>query len=41
MSTPEERPDPGEALARARAARERMAAALDEDRAPTPDEPVG
>ncbi|MGW5003182.1 hypothetical protein ACWEP8_36640 [Streptomyces hydrogenans] len=30
MSTPEEQPNPGEALARARAAREQMAAALDE-----------
>ncbi|MFB7609838.1 hypothetical protein [Streptomyces gardneri] len=30
MSTPEEQSNPGEALARARAAREQMAAALDE-----------
>ncbi|MFC8765875.1 hypothetical protein ACFUAG_34895 [Streptomyces sp. NPDC057193] len=41
MSTSEERPNPDEALARARAAREQMAAALDEDQEPEVDEPVG
>ncbi|MFK4024674.1 hypothetical protein [Streptomyces sp. SM1] len=41
MNTPEERPNPDEALARARAAREQMAAALDEDQELEADEPVG
>ncbi|MEW2515764.1 hypothetical protein [Streptomyces sp. NPDC046870] len=41
MSTPEERPNPDEALARARATREQMAAALHEDQEPEVDEPVG
>ncbi|MDV9187622.1 hypothetical protein R6L23_05185 [Streptomyces sp. SR27] len=41
MSTPDEQPNPEEALARARAAREQMAAALDEDQEPEVDEPVG
>ncbi|MFD3334734.1 hypothetical protein ACFWV1_19080 [Streptomyces sp. NPDC058700] len=41
MITPEERPNPDEALARARAAREQMAAALTEDQEPEHDEPVG
>ncbi|MFF9691382.1 hypothetical protein [Streptomyces sp. NPDC014623] len=41
MNTPEELPNPQDALARARAAREQMAAALDEDQEPEPDEPVG
>ncbi|WP_411575219.1 hypothetical protein [Streptomyces fradiae] len=41
MNTPEERPNPDDALARARAAREQMAAALDEDQEPEADEPVG
>ncbi|MBV7674335.1 hypothetical protein STHAL_33350 [Streptomyces halstedii] len=41
MNTPEERPNPDEALARARAARKQMAAALDEDQVPEVDEPVG
>jgi hypothetical protein len=41
MSTPEERPNPDDALARARAAREQMAAALTEDQEPDPDEPLG
>ncbi|MGA5171053.1 MULTISPECIES: hypothetical protein [Streptomyces] len=41
MNTPEEHPNPDEALARARAAREQMAAALNEDQEPAPDEPVG
>ncbi|GHG19478.1 hypothetical protein [Streptomyces hydrogenans] len=41
MNTPEERPNPDEALALARAAREQMAAALDEDQEPDVDEPVG
>ncbi|WP_432068982.1 hypothetical protein [Streptomyces sp. C10-9-1] len=41
MNTPEDRPNPDEALARARAAREQMAAALTEDQEPDPDEPVG
>ncbi|MET9734551.1 hypothetical protein ABZZ79_29115 [Streptomyces sp. NPDC006458] len=40
MSTPEERPDPEDALARARAARAEMAAALEEDQEPEPDEPL-
>ncbi|MFJ9634739.1 hypothetical protein ACIRU8_44330 [Streptomyces sp. NPDC101175] len=39
MSTPEEQPNPEDALARARAARAEMAAALEEDQ--EPDEPVG
>ncbi|MFE1271224.1 hypothetical protein [Streptomyces sp. NPDC058758] len=39
MNTPEERPNPDEALTRA--AREQMAAALDEDQEPDVDEPVG
>ncbi|MEU8653632.1 hypothetical protein [Streptomyces sp. NPDC048737] len=41
MNTPEEHPNPDDALARARAAREQMAAALTEDQEPDPDEPVG
>ncbi|MDX2855179.1 hypothetical protein [Streptomyces scabiei] len=41
MSTPEEQPAPEDALARARAARAEMAAALNEDQEPEPDEPVG
>ncbi|MEV6841256.1 hypothetical protein AB0N17_43470 [Streptomyces sp. NPDC051133] len=41
MSTPEEQPAPEDALTRARAARAEMAAALEEDREPEPDEPVG
>ncbi|MDQ1013404.1 hypothetical protein QFZ82_007972 [Streptomyces sp. V4I23] len=41
MSTPEERPNPDDALARARAAREQMAAALTEDQEPDADEPLG
>lgn len=41
MSTPEERPAPDDALARAHAARAKMAAALDEDQEPEPDEPLG
>ncbi|WP_331749332.1 hypothetical protein OG520_43615 (plasmid) [Streptomyces sp. NBC_00984] len=41
MSTPEERPNPDDALARAHAARAKMAAALEEDQEPEPDEPVG
>ncbi|WP_432128927.1 hypothetical protein [Streptomyces sp. bgisy082] len=41
MSTPEDQPSLDEALARARAAREQMAAALDEDQQPDVDEPVG
>ncbi|MFH8336315.1 hypothetical protein [Streptomyces sp. AM6-12] len=41
MNTPEERPNPDDALARARAAREQMAAALTEDQEPEPDEPLG
>ncbi|GAA1543838.1 hypothetical protein GCM10009730_61060 [Streptomyces albidochromogenes] len=41
MNTPEERPNPDEALARARAARPEMAAALNEDQEPDPDEPQG
>ncbi|MGW0497486.1 hypothetical protein ACWD0Z_19240 [Streptomyces sp. NPDC003007] len=41
MSTPEELPNPDDALARAHAARARMAAALDEDQEPEPDEPPG
>ncbi|MFG2676873.1 hypothetical protein [Streptomyces sp. NPDC048445] len=41
MSTPEERPDAQDALARAHAARAKMAAALDEDQEPAPDEPAG
>ncbi|MFZ4176697.1 hypothetical protein ACOZCI_20720 [Streptomyces griseoincarnatus] len=41
MNTPDEQPNPDEALALARAAREQMAAALDEDQEPEPDEPVG
>ncbi|WP_432089153.1 hypothetical protein [Streptomyces sp. bgisy095] len=41
MSTSEERPNPDEALARARAAREQMTAALDESQEPVIDEPVG
>ncbi|MFF8415024.1 hypothetical protein [Streptomyces omiyaensis] len=39
MNTPEERPNPDEALALA--AREQMAAALDEDQEPGVGEPVG
>ncbi|WP_306328491.1 hypothetical protein [Streptomyces venezuelae] len=41
MNTPEDRPNPDDALARARAAHKQMAAALDEDQAPEADEPVG
>ncbi|MGW0538095.1 hypothetical protein [Streptomyces sp. NPDC003032] len=41
MNTPEERPNLDEAFARARAARPEMAAALNEDQEPEPDEPVG
>ncbi|WP_225828278.1 hypothetical protein [Streptomyces naphthomycinicus] len=41
MSTPEDQPNAEEALARARAAREQMAAVLDEDQEPAVDEPVG
>jgi hypothetical protein len=41
MSTPEERPNLDEALARAHAARAKMAAALDEDQEPESDEPLG
>ncbi|NEA87120.1 hypothetical protein G3I31_22605 [Streptomyces sp. SID9913] len=41
MTTPEERPNPDDALARARAARKQMAAALDEDQEPEADEPLG
>ncbi|MGW0549986.1 hypothetical protein [Streptomyces altiplanensis] len=41
MNTPEEQPSPGEALARAQAARAKMAAALDEDQGPEPDERLG
>ncbi|MEV0695067.1 hypothetical protein [Streptomyces sp. NPDC050388] len=41
MNTPEDQPNPDEALARARAARKQMAAALDEDQEPEVDEPVG
>lgn len=41
MSTPEDQPNAEEALAHARAARAQMAAALDEDQEPEPDEPVG
>ncbi|MEE1774855.1 hypothetical protein PUR25_01965 [Streptomyces sp. JV181] len=39
MSTPEELPDPQDALAHA--SRAKMAAALDEDQEPEPDEPAG
>jgi hypothetical protein len=38
VNTPEERPNPDEALARARAAREQMAAALNEHQETDPDE---
>ncbi|MYS36324.1 hypothetical protein K388_06987 [Streptomyces sp. KhCrAH-43] len=41
MSIPEEQPDHEEMLACARAAREQMAAALDEDQEPEADEPEG
>lgn len=41
MSTPEERPDAQDALARAHEARAKMAAVLDEDQEPDPDEPAG
>ncbi|GAA3163777.1 hypothetical protein [Streptomyces ramulosus] len=41
MSTPDEQPNPDEALALARAASGQMAAALDEDQEPAADEPVG
>ncbi|MFE2943433.1 hypothetical protein ACFXKG_30920 [Streptomyces sp. NPDC059255] len=43
MTTPEHPEIPGlkDALARARAAHEEMAAALDEDQEPEPDEPLG
>ncbi len=40
MSTPEELPNPDDALARARAARPEMAAALDEDQEHEADEPA-
>lgn len=39
MSSPEERPNPDDALARAHAARAKMAAALHEDQEPEPGEP--
>jgi len=38
VNTPEEQPSPDEALARAHAARAKMAAALNEDQEPEPDE---
>ncbi|QKW48273.1 hypothetical protein [Streptomyces buecherae] len=41
MSTPEDQPTPEDALVRARAAREQMAAALDEDQDPEAGEPEG
>ncbi|MER6113801.1 hypothetical protein [Streptomyces hirsutus] len=41
MSTPEEQPSLEDVLARARAAAKKMAAALDEDQEPEPDEPLG
>ncbi|MCX5232965.1 hypothetical protein [Streptomyces sp. NBC_00233] len=41
MSTPEDQPNLDEALARARAAREQMVAALDEAQEPEADEPAG
>lgn len=41
MSTPEEQPSHEEVLARARAARAEMTAALDEDQEPEPNEPLG
>jgi hypothetical protein len=41
VSTPEEQPSPNESLARAHAARAKMAAALDEDQEPEADEPLG
>ncbi len=41
MSTRKRTPQPREVLARARAAREQMAAALDEDHEPDPDESLG
>ncbi|WP_256105821.1 hypothetical protein [Streptomyces sp. ODS05-4] len=41
MNTPEDRPNPDDALARARAARKQMAAALTEGQEPDPDEPLG
>ncbi|MFI5808359.1 hypothetical protein [Streptomyces sp. NPDC051561] len=41
MSTPEERPNPEDALDRARAARAQMAAALGEDQEREPGEPLG
>ncbi|MFJ1930392.1 MULTISPECIES: hypothetical protein [unclassified Streptomyces] len=41
MSTPEELPNPQDAVASACAARAKMAAALDEDQEPEPDEPAG
>ncbi|RSS85574.1 hypothetical protein EF919_37905 [Streptomyces sp. WAC02707] len=41
MNTPEDHPNPDDALARARAARKQMAAALTEDQEPEVDEPVG
>ncbi|MFD3570452.1 hypothetical protein [Streptomyces sp. NPDC058667] len=41
MNTPEERPNLDDALARAHAARAKMAAALNEDQEPEPDEPLG
>ncbi|MFD3701187.1 hypothetical protein ACFWUZ_34570 [Streptomyces sp. NPDC058646] len=41
MNTPEERPNLDDALARAHAARAKMAAALNEEQEPEPDEPLG
>ncbi len=41
MNTPEERPNPDEALALARASREQMAAALAQDQEPERDESLG
>ncbi|MEU3529860.1 hypothetical protein AB0E62_39525 [Streptomyces sp. NPDC038707] len=41
MSTLEDQPNPDEALARARAAREQMAAALGEDQEPESGESLG
>ncbi|MFI8516023.1 hypothetical protein ACIGHB_33375 [Streptomyces sp. NPDC085460] len=41
MSTPDGQPNPDEALVRARAAREQMAAALDEDQQSGVDKPLG
>jgi hypothetical protein len=41
VSTPEEQPSRDEAIARARAAAKKMAAALDEDQESKPGEPLG